>query len=185
MFKLTTRQITISGLLIAVSVMLGILRWGFIPLPTPAGAATLMHLPVIIAGISLGPFIGAIVGLIFGVFAWQYFPAYDPIVHLVPRIFIGPAAYLFFTISLRILKKIPNRNSLIISAVIGSIAGTIVNTAGVLSIAVLRHYFPWPAAAAMALTHGIPEIIISVITIPPIILGIKAYQKDFPENQGI
>lgn len=177
MFKLSARQITTSGLLIALAVVLGVSRLGFIPLPTPAGAATLMHIPPIIAGIAEGPFIGFLVGLIFGAFAWQYFPAFDPIVHIVPRIFIGPGAYLFFILSLKIFQKISHeKTALLISAVIGSIAGTLINTVGVLSIAVLRGYFPKKILLPLALTHGVPEIIMAVIIVPPIILGINAYK---------
>ena len=44
--KLNTRQIVISGLLVALALVLGVTGLGFIPVPTPAGAATLMHIPV-------------------------------------------------------------------------------------------------------------------------------------------
>ena len=69
-FKLTTRQLVISGLLGAIAIILGITRLGFIPVPTPAGHATIMHIPVILGGILEGPIVGALVGLIFGVYGF-------------------------------------------------------------------------------------------------------------------
>ncbi len=49
-FNLTIRQITVVGLLSAVSLLLGSTPLGIIPVPTPAGAATIMHIPAIIGG---------------------------------------------------------------------------------------------------------------------------------------
>ncbi|MCK5768367.1 MAG: ECF transporter S component, partial [Candidatus Atribacteria bacterium] len=55
LFKLTTRQMAISGMLGAIAILLGITRLGFIPVPTPAGNATIMHIPAILGGIIEGP----------------------------------------------------------------------------------------------------------------------------------
>jgi uncharacterized membrane protein len=64
---LTVRNIVIAGVLGAVAILLGVTRLGYIPVPTAAGNATIMHIPAIIGGIMQGPIVGAIVGIIFGV----------------------------------------------------------------------------------------------------------------------
>jgi len=72
------------------------ISWLF-ALATPAGAATLMHIPVIISGIVLGTKIGALVGTIFGLSAIYYFTSIAPIWVLFPaRPLIGVFAALSF-----------------------------------------------------------------------------------------
>ena len=46
-----------AGLLVALTVILGTTGIGFLPVPTPAGAATLMHIPVILAGLVSTPLV--------------------------------------------------------------------------------------------------------------------------------
>src|SRR5437660_8833529 len=88
---LSTRGIVISGVLGAVAIVLGATRIGFIPLPTGL-SATIMHVPAIIGGILEGPLVGGLIGTIFGLssFLQATNPLLkDPIVAIVPRIFIG------------------------------------------------------------------------------------------------
>ena len=67
---MTTRKLVISGVLGAICIIMGAVPvLGFIPVPTPAGHATIMHVPVILAGILEGPAAGAFVGFIFGLFS--------------------------------------------------------------------------------------------------------------------
>ena len=69
--KLSVRQITLVGILGAMTVALGFMPvGGFIPVPTPAGSATTMHIPTILAGVFEGPVAGGIVGAIFGGFSF-------------------------------------------------------------------------------------------------------------------
>lgn len=56
-FKLTTRQLAISGMLGAIAIILGATRLGFIPVPTRAGNVTIMHIPAILGGILEGPIV--------------------------------------------------------------------------------------------------------------------------------
>lgn len=99
-FRFTTRDITITGTLGAVAIVLGLVPGiGFIPAPTPAGSATTMHIPAIIAGVLEGPVVGALVGAIFGFFSFtrSTTPIFkNPIIAFGPRILIGVAAYLVF-----------------------------------------------------------------------------------------
>src|SRR3989337_68234 len=97
-FRFSTRDITITGTLGAVAVVLGLVPGiGFIPAPTPAGSATTMHIPVILAGMLEGPVVGALVGAIFGFFSFTRatIPVFkNPIIAFGPRILIGVFAFL-------------------------------------------------------------------------------------------
>jgi uncharacterized membrane protein len=90
-----TRRIVTAGLLLAITLLLTLTRIGLIPVPTPAANATVSHIPAIIGGILEGPLVGLIVGLGFGFssFAAATIPMFkDPLVAIVPRMFIGLAA---------------------------------------------------------------------------------------------
>ncbi|MGQ9594942.1 MAG: ECF transporter S component, partial [Anaerolineae bacterium] len=50
----TVRKIVVSGVLGAIAILLGATRLGFIPVPTAAGNATIMHVPAISGGIMEG-----------------------------------------------------------------------------------------------------------------------------------
>src|SRR3990170_8310040 len=99
-FRFSTRDITITGTLGAVAIVLGLVPGiGFIPAPTPAGSATTMHIPVILAGALEGPVVGALVGAIFGFFSFTRatIPVFkNPLIAFGPRILIGVVAFLVF-----------------------------------------------------------------------------------------
>ena len=52
----------------AIAVFLGLTRWGFIPW-FGGVSLTIMHVPVIIGAVLEGPIVGALIGLIFGLFS--------------------------------------------------------------------------------------------------------------------
>jgi len=99
-FRFSTREITITAALGAVAIVMGLVPWiGFIPAPTPAGSATTMHIPVIIAAVLEGPVVGALVGAIFGFFSFTRatIPVFkNPVIAFGPRILIGVIAFLVF-----------------------------------------------------------------------------------------
>lgn len=97
-----TRDIAIAGVLSAIAVLLAVTRLGFIPFF--AGISiTVMHVPVIIGAVLAGPVVGTLIGLIFGLSSMvlasvaptgpgdAFFT--DPIVSVLPRLFIGVAAW--------------------------------------------------------------------------------------------
>src|SRR5919199_1648579 len=93
------RRIVIAGVLSAVAIFLGATRLGFIPVPTPAQNATIMHIPAIIGGILEGWPVGAAIGTIFGIFSFVQatIPLFkDPLVAILPRIFIGITPYFVY-----------------------------------------------------------------------------------------
>jgi len=97
-FRLSTRDISLAGILGALTAVLGY-TLGFIPFPTPAGTATTMHIPVIVAGVLAGPVVGAFVGAVFGVISLLRAgtPAFsNPLIAIGPRILIGVVAALIF-----------------------------------------------------------------------------------------
>jgi uncharacterized membrane protein len=160
----TTRKIVIAGVMGAISVLLGATHWGFVP--WFAGAAlTVMHVPVIIGAILEGPWVGVAIGAIFGAFsliqgaiaptgpADVWFT--NPLVSIVPRLFIGPVAWLAY----RALSK---ANELVALAVSG-VAGSLTNTVLVLGALGLLRFLPWGLIGTIAVTNGVPEAVLAAV----------------------
>ena len=184
---LSVRQMTMIGMLSAISIFLGLTGLGFIPLPTMR--ATIMHIPVIIGAIVEGPVVGALVGLVFGLFSMYQnitapgltsFIFWNPIVALIPRMLIGVVSYYSF----KLLKsKIKNTG---ICTGIAAILGTLTNTIGVLGLTYILYLDRYAQAREISrdavagtlltvgLTNGIPEAIVSaLITIPIVVTMLK------------
>jgi len=165
---MSTRKIVISGVLAAIAILLGVTRLGFIPVPTAAGNATIMHVPAIIGGIMEGWVVGGIIGTIFGIFSFLQatVPLFkDPLVAIFPRIFIGITAYFTYVA----LKKVNEYLALIVAAAVGTLTNTIL----VLGMAVLRNYMPLPAALTVVVVNGIPEIIVAAIVVVAVVAAWK------------
>jgi uncharacterized membrane protein len=165
---MSTRKIVISGVLAAIAILLGVTRLGFIPVPTAAGNATIMHVPAIIGGIMEGWVVGGIIGTIFGIFSFLQatVPLFkDPLVAIFPRIFIGITAYFTYVG----LKKVNEYLALIVAAAVGTLTNTIL----VLGMAVLRNYMPLPAALTVVVVNGIPEIIVAAIVTVAVVAAWK------------
>lgn len=104
--RISNKEIVLGGLFGGIILLLGFSYLGYIPLPTPAGAATIMHIPVIVAGLLLGPKFGAIAGTLFGLSAIYYFLSIAPPWVLFPaRPFIGIVPPVVYWGLLRILKR--------------------------------------------------------------------------------
>lgn len=119
--KISLRQITVAGMLAAISIVLSTTILGYIPLGI--ANATTMHIPAIIGGVLEGPIVGAFIGLIFGLtsFIRQNTPLFaDPVIAIFPRIFIGVVAYY----SYKLTKNVG----------IAAAAGTLTNTIGVFGL---------------------------------------------------
>ncbi len=147
------RRIAVAGLLGAMAVVLAMSPIGRIPVPWTGVNATTMHIPAIIGGILEGPVVGAGVGLIFGLFSFTTSGGFftDPLVSILPRLLIGVVAAWVFQATRR-----PGW---------AAAAGTATNTVGVLTMLGLRGYLPWKAIGVIAVTHGIPEIILAVAVV--------------------
>jgi uncharacterized membrane protein len=166
---LTTRQLTRGALLITVALVLSLTRLGEIPVPTPARAITWTHVPVILAGILLGPFMGGTVGLVWG---WQQYLTWggsfpDPTVHVLPRILVGVLSALAYRGVDSLLKNHSAR--LTAASATAAVVGTLVNTLGVLSLAVWRGFMPLSAAVTVAALHAPFELAVAVaLTVPTV-----------------
>jgi uncharacterized membrane protein len=163
------RELAIVGILGAIAIMLSFTPLGFIPVPTAAGSATIMHIPVIIGAILEGPIVGALIGLIFGLASFIRAAAFfsDPLVAIVPRVVIGVVAAYSYSVSKDIIGQTG-------AVIFSTIMGTATNTIGVLSLALLRGYIPnLTTTMVIGATHGIPEIIIAVLITVAIIKAIK------------
>jgi len=169
------RRIVVAGIMVAITVLLGILPvGGFIPFPTGVNATTL-HIPAIIGGILEGWQVGGLVGLFFGLFSFlrATTPLFkDPLIAIIPRLFIGVTAYLAYA-------GLKRFNELLAVGV-GAAVGTATNTILVLGLAVLRGYMDVSLAATVAVTHGIPEIIVAVV----IAIAVVAAWKQIARRSG-
>ena len=164
----SVRKIVVSGVLAAIAILLGWTRLGFIPVPTLAGNATIMHVPAIIGGVMEGWLVGGIVGTIFGLFSFlQATPPLfkDPLVAILPRIFIGITAYFTYAG----LKKANEYVALIVAAVVGTLTNTIL----VLGMAVIRGYMAAGVAWTVGVTHGLPEVVVAAIVTVAVVVAWK------------
>ncbi len=155
---LTTERIVIAGVLAAITIILGVVPGlGFIPLPNAIGNATTEHIPTIIGGIVGGPIVGIISGLIFGILSLTRATApffKDPLVAILPRIFIGLTAWATFAALVRI-----NRN---MAAVIAGLVGSATNTVLVLTMIIARGYLP-TSIIWVVLPQAIGEAIVAAL----------------------
>ncbi|MGM0687970.1 MAG: ECF transporter S component [Bacillota bacterium] len=166
--NLSVRKIVISGILGAISILLGVTRLGFIPVPTPAGHATIMHIPAILGGVLEGPVVGLITGAIFGLFSFlqpgaPFFA--DPLVSVVPRLFIGVVAFLIYYST----KKINN----VLACALAGAFGSATNTVLVLGMATWRGYLPAEVSISVGVLHGVPELIIAAVLTVILVKGIQ------------
>ncbi|MDR2049637.1 MAG: ECF transporter S component, partial [Treponema sp.] len=165
------RKIVTGGVLSALLIVLGATGLGFIPLPL--GAVTVLQIPVIIGAILEGPIVGIFTGLLFGVFSIVQaaiigvtpvdlaFHLY-PWIAIVPRILIGPAAWLVYAlVSGRLFRSGTEpglaRESAATAA--AAIAGSLVNTVLVLSsfALLLPDLVSWQVVLGLASLNGTVE----------------------------
>jgi uncharacterized membrane protein len=174
--RLSTRQIVLGGLMIGMTAVLGFTRIGFIPVPLPVvGAATIMHIPVVLAGIFGGPVVGAMAGLVFGLSTIYYVP--DPRVVLPARILIGVVAYYSYRLIIEHVGQ-GKRGSAGFAGAVAGVLGSLTNTLGTLALAVVFGVINVEAAGVAALTNGIPEFVLSgfvAAVLMPALLPITAH----------
>ncbi len=159
-----TRKIAVAGIMGAISILLGATHWGFIP--WVAGAAlTIMHVPVIIGAVLEGPAVGAVIGLIFGLFSLiqgaiaptgpvdTWFT--NPLLSVLPRLFIGPLAWLAY----RALARWHEIAALAAAGLVGSLTNTIL----VLGMIGVLGHMPWAALPPIVVANGIPEAVAAAL----------------------
>ncbi len=182
--KFGTRQITVIGMLSAISIVLGATGYGFVPLPLIK--ATIMHVPVIIGAILEGPIVGLTLGLIFGLFSiiqnitnpsLLSFALINPLVSVLPRMLIGVTAYYVY--------KIPVTKLETVKTGLAAVVGSLTNTVGVLSAIYIIYAAQFAQARGIAvdaaakaiygiaLTSGLPEAAVAAVITVPVVLAVK------------
>lgn len=177
-----TRNLVMASVLIAIMVIMTFTPFGYIPLGFMN--ATIIHVPVIIGAILLGPKYGAGLGLMFGLTSlWKntYMPnatsfVFSPfikiggyggniwslVICLLPRILVGIVAYYVYQGLLKFLKDQRNRKSMALAA--AAIAGSLTNTLLVMNLIYLFFGNEY-GAASKGLTEGIYGVIAGMICI--------------------
>jgi len=97
-------------------------------------------------------------------------------VAILPRIFIGPVAFLSYSLVSKALGKRREKLSFISSS-IGAIFGTATNTSLVLTALVLRVYIPVELAYFTAATSGVTEAVLAVLITIPVVYAVDAYRN--------
>ena len=144
--KNRTRKMILSALLGAIIVLLNFTPVGYIQLPVIK--ATIIHVPVIIGSLLLGPKIGAGLGLVFG-FTSLYNNTFAPtalsfvfspaipvpgtdrgswtalIIAFLPRILVGVFPYYAYRLLHKFLKEKGRMLSLGLSGMVGSMTNTV------------------------------------------------------------
>jgi uncharacterized membrane protein len=170
-FSLDVRQIVIAGILGGIAIFLGATQLGFIPVPNIAGNATIMHVPAIIGGALEGPAVGLIAGAIFGVFSFIQAdnPIFtNPLISILPRLFIGIVAWAVF-VGLR-------RWSVDLAAAAAGVIGSLANTVGVLTMAVLLGFLPL-ALIPTIVPQAIAEAILAAVVTVVVVRGVMLYRS--------
>ena len=169
--SLGTRQIVVAGILGGIAVFLGATRLGFIPVPTLAGSATIMHVPAILGGALEGPVVGLLAGGIFGIYSWLYaeVPLFkDPIIAIGPRLLIGVVAWAVFV-------AFRDRN-VYLASILSGVLGSLTNTVGVLGLGVVLGYLPL-AALVPIIPQAIAEAVLAAIVTVVVVKGVLLYRS--------
>ena len=186
----TVRHMAVTGMLGAISVVLGMTPLGFIPVgPTNA---TIMHIPVIIGAIVEGPIVGMLVGLIFGIFSLIRsitaptpisFVFWNPLVSILPRILIGLASYYIYKFFSKTTK-----NEAVSIGITGAL-GTLVNTLGVLGMVYALYAEKFVSALGLSgqnafkvisgigITNGFPEMFVAMLIVTAAVKAIKKVRR--------
>jgi uncharacterized membrane protein len=141
-----------------------------VPIPL-IGNATIMHIPAIVGGVLEGPIVGLLAGAIFGIFSFLQAdnPVFlNPIVAVLPRLFIGVAAWAVF-VGLR-------RWSVDLAAAVAGLLGSFTNTVGVLGLAILFGLVP-PALIPAVLPQAIAEAILAAVVTVVIVRGVMLFRS--------
>lgn len=186
-----TRNLVITGMMLSLTLILTFTPLGFIQVPPIS--ITIMHLPVIIAGVVAGPISGFIVGLGMGLasmfraltsanIADKLFT--NPLISVLPRVFIGITAYYSYTLVKQLLMKLKQSDLLKkgLAAVVGALVGTLTNTILVLGMIYLFVYSKDMALfdfIMVAVTINIAlELVAAVIVCVPIVVVIERQMRN-------
>lgn len=186
--RFSLRQIAVVGLLSALTVVLSVTGLGFIPIP-PINA-TILHIPTLIGALVEGPKVGMVIGFVFGAYSMlqnimapniMSFAFLNPLVAVVPRMLIGPAAYVIY-------KYMPIQRAAI-KVAISLFLGTMIHTILVMGMIYLIYAEPYAVAQGIpvsnvlnivigvALFHGPLEGLAATAIGTPVVMALRAKLK--------
>lgn len=190
--KVDVKRMTIISLLSAISIMLSMIpQVGYIQIGPLA--ITTMCIPVMIGGIMEGPIAGIIIGFIFGLTSMLRaitmptppvgFVLMNPLVSVLPRLFIGVVAYYSFKLSMKLIK-----NTYVSGCIAGALA-SITNTVGVLGMIYVIYAAEYTNALGksvgtaktlligVATTNGIAEALGGALVVSAVVSTLKKSKK--------
>jgi len=190
----------VAGILSAVVFVLFITQLDFILLPPPFPSVTTLHIPVIIGSILEGPLVGIFIGLVFGIASiakaamigqnvFDLAVLNFPVIAIIPRILIGPAAWALYTLIMRRRgaldagpKYTPQSITLESAAIVlAAIVGSLVNTVLYLSgLVIFLEEATWHMALAAGIANGPVEAILAAI----VTLSVVSAWKHIPRHGG-
>jgi uncharacterized membrane protein len=161
-WTLNTQRIVIAGVLAAITITLAYVPGiGSIPVPNISGRATIDQIPTILGAVVAGPLVGLISGFVFGLASFTSplaAPVFrDPLVAILPRIFIGLTAWASFAALVRV-----NRD---LAAAVAGFVGAATNTVLVLTMLVVRGYIPLAGIVPIIPQAVIEAIIATIVTV--------------------
>ena len=163
--RLLNREISLTGLFIALGVVLPI---AFHQVQLAGRIFLPMHIPVLLAGILLGPISGMVVGLICPTLSFLLTGM--PLAYAVPLMTLELPLYgLVSGIATRKL-KIPLIPSLILAMIVGRLGFAI-------GLFILGRFIELPYGIkyfiVYAIPTGLPGIILQIVLIPVLVVGIR------------
>lgn len=200
--KSNTQRLTLAAFFVAIEMVLTMTQLGYLPLG-PISITT-MHLPVILAGIVLGPSYGAGIGLVFGltsVYNATFRPGlisfcFSPFISVGNvsgnfaslLIAIGPRVFLgwFSAILYRWMHNKTGNTAL--SACVSAGVNTLLHTLGVMGLIVLFFGKAYSAAVGIPVgsiiavvigSNGVWEILLAIIVIGALSRALKPYLVEY------
>jgi uncharacterized membrane protein len=184
-----TRKLTFLGVMLALTIVFVAIT--AIPSPTATTMAWFMFIPTIVTSIVMGPKAGALMGFCAGVATLLRallapltpFDVFflNPLISVLPRIFVGVVPYMIYTPLKAIFGKSPNGDK--IAILVAGASGAITNTALVMTALYLIFVqeiidlvgVPFKALLiSIITTSSVTEALIAAILTLPVVL---AYQK--------
>jgi len=182
--KVPVRKLTVTGMMVAITMILAYTPLGIIPLQPVS--ATITHIPTIIIAILEGPIVGAITGAAFGIvslFKAVTQPAgildpcfMNPLVSVLPRICIGLVA----GYSYKLLHKVSSKG--LVCAVVASALGSLTNTLGAMGMIYLLYLqslterlgtAAGPVILGIIITYGIMEMLAAAVICTAVVMAMK------------
>lgn len=198
MKKQATLTVAMLGIFSALILLMTFTPIGYLVIPGIGVSATLIHIPVIVGAVVLGPKLGTALGLVWGVTCVVRAavmpqsvldPLFvNPLVSILPRILVGLFAGLVFVGLKKLMKE--KKGSTVLPAAIAGGVGALTNTIFVLGI-LFAIYSKHEAVAGMLTgtnsvaaiigtilsVNGAVEIFSAVLLTPPIAKALLTVKK--------